>query len=115
MLGDHFAKAGKSYQHYAKTAEMMKQLDSDVVVEGFLNANLWGSPDMLLKKLEQRREIIGDFEVVGCFSYQSQPYDQVERCMRLFAKEVGPELKSWTPQPNSAPIKLNVVTSSVIR
>ena len=115
MLGDHFTKAGKSYQHYAQTAEMMKQLDSDVVVEGFLNANLWGSPDMLLKKLEQRREIIGDFEVIGCFSYQSQPYDQVARCMQLFAKEVGPELKSWTPQTNSAPVDVNAVTASVTK
>ncbi len=112
MLGEHFAKAGKSYQHYARTAEMMQQLDPDVVVEGFLNANLWGNPDTLLKKLERRRELIGDFEVIGCFSYQSQPYQQVERCMQLFAREVGPELKSWTPQPHSAPIDIGVVTTN---
>ena len=112
MLGEHFAKAGKSYQHYARTAEMMQQLDPDVVVEGFLNANLWGNPDTLLKKLERRRELIGDFEVIGCFSYQSQPYQQVERCMQLFAREVGPELKSWTPQPRSAPIDIEVVTTN---
>ncbi len=112
MLGEHFAKAGKSYQHYARTAEMMQQLDLDVVVEGFLNANLWGNPDTLLKKLERRRELIGDFEVIGCFSYQSQPYQQVERCMQLFAREVGPELKSWTPQPRSAPIDIGVVTTN---
>ncbi len=113
MLGEHFAKAGKSYQHYARTAEMMQQLDPDVVVEGFLNANLWGNPDMLLKKLARRREIIGDFEVIGCFSYQSQPYQQVERCMQLFAREVGPELKSWTPQPRPAPVDIEAVTTTI--
>lgn len=112
MLGDHFARSGASYQHYAQTAEMMKTLDSDVVVEGFLNANLWGNPDSLLQKLNERRNIIGDFEVIGCFSYQSQPYQNVERSMSLFAREIGPELNSWEPSSATPVTKNEDVTAS---
>ncbi|MGE0827491.1 MAG: LLM class flavin-dependent oxidoreductase [Candidatus Binatia bacterium] len=112
MIGDHFAQTGNSYQHYAKAAEMMKAAGQDAVIEDFLSANLWGTPDMLVAKLRERRELIGDFEVNGAFSYQSLPYDQVEACMRLFAKEVGPEIKSWQPQPQPRRTAVNVESSS---
>ena len=53
--------------------------------------------------MRERHEIIGDFEVNGVLSFHSLPYEQVEGCMRLFAKEVRPELKSWTSQ-TQAPV-----------
>jgi hypothetical protein len=104
MAGDHFAKTGKSYAHYAKAAQQIKALGTDAVLEDFLGANLWGTPDTLVQKLRERREVIGDFELNGVFSYQSVPYDQVERSMRLFAKEVGPEIKSWQPRDQRQPV-----------
>ncbi len=76
----------------------------DAVVEEFINANLWGTPDMLVEKVRKRREVIGDFEINGCFSYQSLPYDEVEKSMRLFARTVGEELHSWTPKTSQAPV-----------
>jgi alkanesulfonate monooxygenase SsuD/methylene tetrahydromethanopterin reductase-like flavin-dependent oxidoreductase (luciferase family) len=106
MAGSHFAETGKSYQHYAKVAEQIKVVGQDAIVEDFLSANLWGDPDMLVAKLRKRRELIGDFEVNGCFSYQSQPFEQVESCMRLFAKEVAPEVKSWQRQDRRQPVDI---------
>jgi hypothetical protein len=98
MTGSHFAETGNSYRHYAKAAEQIKAAGQDAVVEDFLGANLWGDPDMIVQKLRKRRELIGDFETNGVFSYQSLPFDQVEQGMRLFAKEVAPEIKSWQQQ-----------------
>ena len=95
MTGDHFAETGKSYAHYANAAKQIQAAGTDAVLEDFLSANLWGTPDMLMQKLEKRREVIGDFELNGVFSYQSIPYDQVEQSMRLFATEVGSEIKTW--------------------
>ncbi len=115
MLGDHFAGTGNSYQHYAKASEAMKAAGQDAVVEDFLSANLWGTPDMILVKLRKRRELIGDFEVNGAFSYQSIPYDQVEQSMKLFAKEVGPEIKSWKPSPQPRRTAVDVGTSATTR
>jgi alkanesulfonate monooxygenase SsuD/methylene tetrahydromethanopterin reductase-like flavin-dependent oxidoreductase (luciferase family) len=106
MTGSHFAETGKSYQHYAKAAEQIKAVGQDAVIEDFLRANLWGDPDMIIQKLQKRREVIGDFEVNGVFSYQSLPFDQVERSMRLFAKEVAPEIKSWQRQAGRQPVDI---------
>jgi hypothetical protein len=69
----------------------------DVVIEEFISSNLRGTPEMILATL-RRREAMGDLEVNGAFSYYSVPYADVEENMRLFAKEVGPEIKSWQPQ-----------------
>ena len=112
MLGDHFAQTGKSYAHYAEAAKMMKEAGNEAILEDFLAANLWGTPDMIIEKLEARRGQIGDFEVNGCFSFQSQPFDQVEGCMRLFAKEIGPMMHAWTPQAK-APVNVAAAEARV--
>ena len=100
----NFASTGASYQHYAKAAEQINALGHDAVIEEFISSNLWGTPDMISATLRHRREVIGDFEVNGAFSYYSLPYDDVEQNMRLFAKEVAPEIKSWQPQGRRQPI-----------
>ena len=112
MAGTHFAETGKSYAHYAKAAEQMKAVGQDAVIEEFLSAQLWGDPDLLVAKLRKRRELIGDFEVNGVFSYQSLPFAQVESSMRLFAKEVGPEIKSWQRQDRRQPVAVTPAVSA---
>ncbi len=97
----HFEKTGSSYRYYAQFAEQMMAAGQEAVVEGFLNANLFGDPDTILDKLRKRREIIGDFELNAVFSFQSLPYDYVERAMRLFAREVAPEVKAWEPSTHN--------------
>ena len=68
---------------------------------------------MILATLRHRREVIGDFEVNGAFSYYSLPYDDVEQNMRLFAKEVGPEVKSWQPQARRQPVAVRPAAVTV--
>jgi alkanesulfonate monooxygenase SsuD/methylene tetrahydromethanopterin reductase-like flavin-dependent oxidoreductase (luciferase family) len=114
MGGSHFATTGKSYAHYAQGAEMMKSIGQDAVIEEFLSANLWGTPDMITAKLRQRRDLIGDFHVNGVFSFQSIPFEEVERGMRLFAKEVGPEVKGWQPH-SPQPVDVTVSTARVAK
>src|ERR1051325_8571431 len=65
----NFATTGASYQHYAKAAEQITAIGHDAVLEEFISSNLWGTPDMILSTLRRRRELIGDFEVNGAFSY----------------------------------------------
>ena len=100
----NFATTGASYQHYAKAAEQINALGHDAVIEEFIRSNLWGTPDMIMATLRHRREVIGDFEVNGVFSYQSLPYEDVEENMRLFAKEIAPEVKKWQPQARRQPV-----------
>ena len=110
----NFASTGSSYQHYAKAAEQINALGHDAVIEEFISSNLWGTPDMILAALRHRREVIGDFEVNGAFSYYSVPFEDVEKNMRLFAKEVGPEIKSWQPQARRQPVDVRPAAAPAV-
>ena len=62
-----------------------------------MQAASWGTPDRILRGLEERRRVIGDFELNVAFRFGGTPFDVAERGLRLFAKEVLPVLKSWGP------------------
>jgi hypothetical protein len=59
-----------------------------------MQAASWGTPDKILRGLEQRRKIVGDFELNVAFRFGGTPYEVCERGLKLFAKEVLPVLKS---------------------
>jgi alkanesulfonate monooxygenase SsuD/methylene tetrahydromethanopterin reductase-like flavin-dependent oxidoreductase (luciferase family) len=110
----NFATTGSSYQHYAKAAEQINAAGHDAVIEEFISSNLWGTPDMIAAKLRHRREVVGDFEVNGAFSYYNMPYADVEQNMRLFAKEVAPEIKSWQPQARRQPVDVRPAAAHTV-
>src|SRR5499425_1245037 len=94
FLGEHF-KTVKGYDAYQQKAEIARQAGLDGAVAGFMQAASWGTPDKILRGLEQRRKLIGDFEVNVAFRFGGTPYEVSERGLKLFAKEVLPVLKSW--------------------
>jgi hypothetical protein len=71
----------------------------DGAIEGFMKAAMWGPPDRILRELEARRAVIGDFELNTAFRFGGMPYATAEASLRLFAKEVLPVLKTWTNAP----------------
>jgi len=95
LLSDHFSQV-KGYDAYAQKAEIARQSGLDGATEGFMKAAIWGTPDHILRELEARREVLGDFELNVAWRFGGIPYDVAERGLRLFAKEVLPVLKSWT-------------------
>ena len=64
-------------------------------VNGFMQAASWGPPDKILRGLEARRKVVGDFEMNVAFRFGGTPYEVCERGLKLFAKEVLPVVKSW--------------------
>jgi hypothetical protein len=61
-----------------------------------MEAAVWGTPDRILKKLDERRGIVGDFELATSFRFGGTPYEVAETGLRLYAKEVLPVVRSWT-------------------
>jgi hypothetical protein len=59
-----------------------------------MQAASWGTPDKILRGLEQRRKVIGDFELNVAFRFGGTPFEVSERSLKLFAKEVLLVLKS---------------------
>jgi alkanesulfonate monooxygenase SsuD/methylene tetrahydromethanopterin reductase-like flavin-dependent oxidoreductase (luciferase family) len=98
LLGEHFAQV-KGYDAYAQKAEIARKGGMDGAIDGFMKAAVWGQPDRILRELEARRAVIGDFELDTAFRFGGIPYETAEASLRLFAKEVLPVLKTWTSAP----------------
>jgi alkanesulfonate monooxygenase SsuD/methylene tetrahydromethanopterin reductase-like flavin-dependent oxidoreductase (luciferase family) len=96
LLGEHFA-AVKGYDAYAQKAEIARKGGLEGAVEGFMKAAIWGTPERILRELDERRQLIGAFELNVSFRFGGIPYDKAEASLRLFAKEVLPVLKTWQP------------------
>ena len=94
FLGQHFQTV-KGYDAYAQKAEIARKGGHEGAVAGFMEAAMWGTPDRILRELESRRAVIGEFELNAAFRFGGVPYDIAERGLKLFAKEVLPVLKSW--------------------
>jgi len=94
FLGDHF-KSVKGYDSYQQKAEIARAAGLEGAVEGFMKAASWGTPDKILRGLEERKKLLGSFELNVSFRFGGTPYDVAERGLKLFAEEVLPVLKSW--------------------
>ena len=94
LLGEHFASV-KGYDAYAEKAEIARKGGLEGATDGFMRAAMWGTPDRILRELEVRRGVIGDFELNAAFRFGGVPFDIAERGLTLFAKEVLPVLKTW--------------------
>jgi alkanesulfonate monooxygenase SsuD/methylene tetrahydromethanopterin reductase-like flavin-dependent oxidoreductase (luciferase family) len=96
FLGEHF-KTVKGYDAYQQKAEIARKAGLEGAVKGFMQAASWGPPDKILRGLEERRRIVGDFELNVAFRFGGTPFEVSKRGLTLFAKEVLPVLKTWGP------------------
>ena len=82
---------------YQQKAEIARQSGLEGAVAGFMQAASWGTPDKILRGLEERQKIVGDFELNVAFRFGGIPYAVAERGLKLFAKEVLPVLQAQSP------------------
>jgi alkanesulfonate monooxygenase SsuD/methylene tetrahydromethanopterin reductase-like flavin-dependent oxidoreductase (luciferase family) len=94
LLGPHFSTV-KGYDAYAQKIALAKEVGMDGIVSAFMEAAVWGTPDRILRKLEERKGIVGEFELATSFRFGGTPYDLAESGLRLYAKEVLPVIHSW--------------------
>jgi hypothetical protein len=93
LASDHFKEA-KGYESYGSAVDLMKAIGLETLCDMYLGVNVWGSPEQIVERLRERREIIGDFDLTACFRYAGLPYAEAERSMRTFAAEVIPVLRA---------------------
>jgi alkanesulfonate monooxygenase SsuD/methylene tetrahydromethanopterin reductase-like flavin-dependent oxidoreductase (luciferase family) len=96
-----YHKELKGYEAYGEAAKYLNSLGLEGAVADYIEQQAWGTPQQILDKLDKRRAIIGDFEWISICSSGGMPYDKVEKSMKLIAKEVIPELKTWSPVQSS--------------
>jgi alkanesulfonate monooxygenase SsuD/methylene tetrahydromethanopterin reductase-like flavin-dependent oxidoreductase (luciferase family) len=96
FLGEHF-RTVKGYDAYQQKAEIARKSGLEGAVAGFMQAASWGTPEKILRGLEARRDLLGDFELNVAFRFGGMPYEVSERGLKLFAREVLPVLQAWEP------------------
>ena len=101
FLGEHFSTV-KGYDAYAQKAEIARKGGLEGAVEGFMKAAVWGTPDRVLRELEARRAVIGDFELNVAFRFGGISFEKAQASLQLFATEVLPVLKGWRPLATAA-------------
>ena len=90
---DHL-KTTKGYEYYGKFTEKIAQYGNQDVKDFFLDLQVWGTPEQCFEKIMSTRARTGNESFLAAFSFGAMPYDEVEKSMRLFAKEVLPPLKA---------------------
>jgi hypothetical protein len=63
------------------------------MTEGYVNLKPWGTPEQVYEKIKGFSSIVGADHFVGVFRYAGLTGPEGERNMRLFAREVLPELR----------------------
>jgi alkanesulfonate monooxygenase SsuD/methylene tetrahydromethanopterin reductase-like flavin-dependent oxidoreductase (luciferase family) len=105
LMSDHFETV-KGYDAYAQKSAIVRETGLAGMTEGFMKAAVWGPPDRILRMLEERREVVGDFELATSFRFGGIPLAVAEQSLRLFAKEVLPVLHSWRTPRRPAVVEL---------
>jgi hypothetical protein len=77
---------------YGNAVDMLRAIGLERVVESYIDVQAWGTPEMIVEKLEQRGETIGDYLFNACFRFAGVPFDYARRGMKLFAEQVIPRL-----------------------
>lgn len=97
MMGEHY-KDVKGYKAYGDAVDMMRAAGKDGVAKAYLEQQVWGTPDQILRKFEERWDLMGPFGALCAFRFAGIPFETAERSARLFAQEVMPVLRTWTQE-----------------
>jgi alkanesulfonate monooxygenase SsuD/methylene tetrahydromethanopterin reductase-like flavin-dependent oxidoreductase (luciferase family) len=100
LAGEHLRNT-KGYEYYGRMSEIARERGgTDALSEFFLNLQIWGTPEQCYEKVVDVQRRVGCDTFVAAFSYAGMPFPEAERNMRLFAREVMPELqKLGAPEP----------------
>lgn len=100
LSGEHFDRIS-GYEHYAASADAMRERGEDKATEYYVDLQVYGTPEQCVEKIAQITEDLHSEEFLAVFSYGGLPRDEVIRNFDLFTSEVKPALQKL---PERAPV-----------
>jgi len=94
LLGDHYKEA-KGYEAYGDAVDALRETGKEGMMQAYVEGQIWGTPDQMLKKFETRRAEMGLTDCLMAFRFAGIDQETARRSQKLFAEEVMPVLKSW--------------------
>ena len=92
LMSDHFSGT-KGYEFYETAVEAFKAVGLENSAKIYCGIQCWGTPEQIVEKLLQRRELIGEFDLTVIGQYGGMPRELAEQSLRLFAEKVLPALR----------------------
>ncbi|MCZ6663941.1 MAG: LLM class flavin-dependent oxidoreductase [Gammaproteobacteria bacterium] len=100
LMGEHYKQA-KGYSAYGDAVDAMRAIGKEGMMQAYVDQQIWGTPDQMLRRFEERRKDMGPTGMLGAFRFAGIPFEVAERSQKLFAEEVLPVLKSWDDDAKS--------------
>jgi len=97
MASDHL-KTTKGYETYGAMVDHISK-NMEATIRFFMSIQIYGTPEQCLERIKDFTARTGAGAYNGVFSYGGMPYADVEKSLRLFAKEVLPELRKMPGEP----------------
>lgn len=94
LMDEHFKNA-KGYESYGEAVDMMRDIGLEAVSQAYMEAQAWGTPDMIIEKLEHWRNVVGDFDLIWGFRAAGISFEDANNSQRLVAEKVLPVIKQW--------------------
>jgi len=98
IASGHFART-RGYEHYAANSRALAEGSSQDIGSMYLTNQVWGTPEQCIDKLAQINRLMGPDHFVGVMKYGGMPLAEAEANMRLFAREVLPEVQKLPEAP----------------
>ena len=96
LAGRHFDETA-GYEYYSKVARGIGKVGEDAATKGFVDLQIWGTPDQCYERIVDIREKIGNDAFNAVCSFSGMPPEVAEENVRLFASEVMPRLQALEP------------------
>ncbi|HEY1967883.1 MAG TPA: LLM class flavin-dependent oxidoreductase [Pseudonocardia sp.] len=92
FAGEHFS-ATRGYESHGDNAKLIREAGLDATCQGFVAAQISGTPDEIVARVQARRAAIGDFDLLLAPCYGGMPFELALESVQLIGKEVIPALR----------------------
>jgi alkanesulfonate monooxygenase SsuD/methylene tetrahydromethanopterin reductase-like flavin-dependent oxidoreductase (luciferase family) len=99
--GSHWGDT-KGYTAYQAGADAIAEAGLEAAAEGFVQSQLWGTPEEIIEGWTKRVETTGELRPAMAVSYAGMPFDLVEGSLKLIGEKVVPELHKITAKQTAA-------------
>jgi alkanesulfonate monooxygenase SsuD/methylene tetrahydromethanopterin reductase-like flavin-dependent oxidoreductase (luciferase family) len=99
--GTHWGDT-KGYQSYQAGADAIREAGLEAAAEGFVQSQLWGTPEEIIEGWTKRVEKTGELRPAMAVSYAGMPFEMVQDSLKLIGSKVVPELHKVTAEAVAA-------------
>jgi alkanesulfonate monooxygenase SsuD/methylene tetrahydromethanopterin reductase-like flavin-dependent oxidoreductase (luciferase family) len=90
--GSHWGDT-KGYNAYQAGADAIAEVGIDAAAEGFVQCQLWGTPERIIEGWAERVAVSGELRPAMAISYAGMPFELARNSLKLIGSKVAPELR----------------------